>query len=252
MLAAEAAMYRTRGEFRKNSNSAYLIAGRRGILDSICKHMEAQRAYRSDDELAVEAAKYRTKTAFRKGSPAAYSVAHKRGIIDSICEHMDSVLTYWSDEMLAAEALEHNSRIDFYRSNRAAYAAARKRGLLDQICNHMEESSGSDYDAVYIWKVLNRAWYKIGLTSQRLGCLRINEVSRSSGFKVEWLEIYEVPAGTARSHESAMKSIGDLIEFAETFDGYTEFRSLTDEQLETVRSIASPSAKAKKHLAIAL
>jgi hypothetical protein len=96
----------------------------------------------------------------------------------------------------------------------------------------MEDGSRSDNDAVYIWKVQGKAdLYKIGVTSQRLGETRIEQVSGASGFAVEWIRIFEVESGTAAKVEAEMLACGGLVDFDEPFDGSTEFRRMDDAEL---------------------
>ncbi len=88
MLRDEALKYKTRGAFRNESRSAYDTARRRGIIDSVCSHMEYVNTYWSDEMLFSEARKYNTRSEFENGSPNAYTTARRREILEKVCKHM--------------------------------------------------------------------------------------------------------------------------------------------------------------------
>lgn len=89
-LVQEALKYKTRSAFCNDSNGAYNIALRRGVLDEICAHMQVSNIHPkwTKEELMQEALKYETRGAFFRKSNNAYQAARKRGILDEICAHM--------------------------------------------------------------------------------------------------------------------------------------------------------------------
>jgi hypothetical protein len=145
-LQTEASKYLSRFEFQTENRKAYQAAHKRGLLDQICKHMEAKYRDWSDKELQEEALKYLNRNEFKKNSHSAYRVAIKRKVLDQICQHMEFKYEHWTDEKLQEEALKYANRVDFYRKNVAAYTAVKKRGLLDQICRHMAPNSNESFD----------------------------------------------------------------------------------------------------------
>jgi hypothetical protein len=138
-LQEEALKYKTRGEFQKNSLSAYGTALKRKILNKICSHMANVYHYWTNKKLAQEAKKYKTRGEFQNKSPNAYQTAYKRKILDKICSHMEYAHHYWTNKELAEEAKKYKTRTEFARSSPAAYDAARRRKILDKICSHMGE-----------------------------------------------------------------------------------------------------------------
>lgn len=141
-LYQEALKYKTRGEFQKYSNSAYLTSLRRGILDQICSHMPKRSSRTrkwSFEQLYEEALKHKTRQEFNKNSNSAYQNAQKRGLLDKICHHMgESKTAAYTNEELRLEALKYIHRSEFQKKSIGMYSAARKRGILDEICSHME------------------------------------------------------------------------------------------------------------------
>ncbi len=151
-LALEALDYKTRGEFQKNSNSAYQTARKKGLMAQICAHMpkhvsmvgENNPAFKWTLEyLKKEAFKYNSRNEFREKNVNAYSRAKAKKILDQICSHMEPSLTEaYSYGELQEEALKYDTRMEFQKNSRA-YTVASKRGVLDQICSHMKMSCGS-------------------------------------------------------------------------------------------------------------
>lgn len=87
-LAAEAAKYTTRGDFLKANPSAYMTAKRKGIYESITKHMFKARFKWTKEMLVSEAKKYDTRTEFFKKSRSAYEAAVRMGVYEDITKHM--------------------------------------------------------------------------------------------------------------------------------------------------------------------
>jgi hypothetical protein len=148
LIKEEALKYKTRSEFRKNSNASYSAAARHGVLELVCGHMK--RLIRQDwkfEELAQEAKKYKTRWEFQQHGSKAYKAAFKRGILGQICEHMPNQSELvskennpsfkWTHEMLVNEALKYDNRIEFAKNSAGAYRTALSRDVLEEICEHM-------------------------------------------------------------------------------------------------------------------
>ena len=196
----------------------------------------AKRIKWTDEAIAAEAAKYTTRRAFEKGSQAAYQAARRRGILDQVCAGMTAQRVSWTEELLFAEAAKYTTRKAFEKGSRAAYSAAQKRGILDQVCADMESGyCSTDNDVVYIWRAVGETFeglpvYKIGITSERLGQQRIKLVAAKAGFRsnlIRWTPLN----GKATELEGMLLEMGKNPGY-EGIDGATEFRALTDLELE--------------------
>lgn len=87
-LASEAKKYNTLGDFLKFSPSAYMVAKRRKIFDTVTAHMYAGRFTWTAKMVTSEAAKYETRGAFFKGARSAYSAAVRMDILEEVTKHM--------------------------------------------------------------------------------------------------------------------------------------------------------------------
>ena len=88
-IEEEAKKYKTRKEFVESSPSAYAVASRLKILDSVCKHMVLlQRKKWTKEEAQKEALKYKERGEFQMKSNGCYLVSSRNGWLDDICKHM--------------------------------------------------------------------------------------------------------------------------------------------------------------------
>jgi hypothetical protein len=241
-LHAEALKYKTRQEFQQNNGAAYKAAGLLKIRDEICGHMikiKNPKGHWTPEMLHLEALKYDTKVEFRQKSNPAFLIASRKGLLEKICCHMEAGKLpngYWQiKENCAAEALKYMNRRAFSLGNSSAYHGADMNGWLDEICNHMDFNPSSDEDAIYIWRAIGHLFnglqvYKFGTTSARLEDRRISEVARFAGMEVDIVILTTVTI-PARELESKLLELGINPQY-KGFNGASEFRALTDAELE--------------------
>jgi hypothetical protein len=134
----EALKYKSKVEFGKKNLSAYSIAGRKGWIDEICKHMTKPQPIVkwTKEECQKESLKYNSRKKFAKGSSGAYSAALKKGWIDEVCSHMPRLSKpkhYWTKEVCQEEALKYKSRSEFANKNSSAYSIACRNNWLNEI-----------------------------------------------------------------------------------------------------------------------
>ena len=143
--------------------------------------------------------------------------------------------------MLATEALKYQHRMEFVRGSFNAYQRAAKRGLLDSVCKHMGGSLRSADDMIYVWKAKGvkhneDSIYKIGVTSERLGSLRIRQVANAHAFTPILLAM-ERTKGRASKLEKQLLEFGEDPFFDKTLDGFSEFRLLSELDLENILAL---------------
>lgn len=89
-----ASFYEYRKQFMKNSPSAYDVARRRKLLDTICRHMKNYFHKDITKESAIKTAKkYKTRMSLKnsKEDSWAYNYGVRNHCLDEICRHMDAV-----------------------------------------------------------------------------------------------------------------------------------------------------------------
>ncbi len=89
-----------------------------------------------------------------------------------------------------------------------------------------------DQDTIYLWQVRNTDLYKVGITSERRGVKRIEEVAKRARVDADILCIRTI-GPEVRELEKRLQSIGSLVDVGEV-DGRTEFRRLSDRQVQRV------------------
>jgi hypothetical protein len=244
MLKAEASLYKTRKAFRDNSRAAYSTAKARKLLDKLCAHMSETYKTWTVEELKNEAKKYSTRAEFKKNNKSAYQAARRKKILNVVCAHMMDIIHYWSKKDLLKEARKYKTRAEFRTGSNGAYQTARKRKLLDEICSHMISGYNQESrNTVYVWKIEGELKYKIGTTSEHLGVTRIDSVAKSGKVCPEWIQLFYVGNENALRIEQEMLAIGRPSQFCTKFDGSTEFRDLSFEEIEQVLSIARQAAQ---------
>ena len=253
MLIADASRFKTRAEWKRESVTTYSAAQKRNLLDVCCAHMRQALTSWTNEMLIADAKRFETRGAWARESSAAYDAARKRNLLEVCCGHMTAVLTYWSTDMLKADALKYKTRGEWLRNSANAYNAAHKRGLLDACCAHMERAGGTDNDAVYIWKAIGQFYngnqvYKIGVTSARLGEIRVLQCANQADFDAEIVILANVD-GKATEVEKYLLAIGADPKYV-GFNGASEFRAMTDEQLaQAVRLVSEATQETLKEAA---
>jgi Zn finger protein HypA/HybF involved in hydrogenase expression len=92
----------------------------------------------------------------------------------------------------------------------------------------------TDNDAIYIWKDI-QGNHKIGVSSFRLGEKRIYNCARKRNTKAS--DIRLIKCDNAMEHEFLLLTLYPVKPYgAETGDGYTEFRTLTSEEVSEVHA----------------
>jgi len=247
MLIADAARFSTRTEWARESGSAYMAATRRDILDVCCAGMRSLRTDWTDEMLIEDASRFSTRSEWRRESRSAYAAALRRGLVDVCCAEMRQLCARWTDEALIADAARFSSRWEWQRESRPAYQAAQRRNLLDVCCAGMQRAGGTDNDAIYIWRAIGETFngmsiYKIGLTSARLGARRIEQVCQAGNMQADIIILAQV-SGRASQLELQLLTIGTDPGFS-SFDGSSEFRAMTDEQLaQAVRLVSEATVQ---------
>lgn len=226
---AEGRKYKSRSEFKRGSGSAYQVARQHGLLEQL---YPSKTAAWSDDQILAEGCKYISRRAFYLGSPSAYNRALQRNLLDQL---YPSTLRDWSsDNTVLVEGGKYKSRREFQRGpSSSAYVVALQRNLLDLI-DFPENNAPSDNDAIYIWRAVGQHYngnpvYKIGVTSVRLGTVRVEQVAEASGFEFD-LICCEPVACKATDLEAKLHILGEDPGYT-GFDGATEFRALSDSAL---------------------
>ena len=245
-LIDAAKRFNTRKEWKAAAAHEYDAAYKRGILDVCCAHMHKFRTRWTTEMLIADAARFETKNEWRINSEGAYSAAVKRGLMHLCCTHMYQGIDYWTEEMLAEDAKRFSTRSEWALGSSGAYSAARDRKLLDSLCSHMHRVNGTDNDAIYIWKALGWTYngeqvYKVGVTSARLGTQRINKVCQRVDVEAEIVVLAKVNC-KATELESTLKSIGHDPKYVD-FDGCTEFRAMSDDQLKQALALIAQAAQ---------
>jgi len=246
-LKLEVLKYDTKTEMSVKNSGAYNALKRLKLLNKICDHMINGRLTKwSLKNVHQEALKYKTKGEFRKSNPRAYDACCTHNYHDVCCSHMPDYAYKWDLESLKKEALKYDTRNEFKKGSAGAYVNAGTLGVIDAVCVHMVDGLKGDNDVIYVWEAMNfkhheKKTYKIGVTSKRLGDLRIRQVALASGFDYNII-IMKNTFGKATDIESTLLKISPSIGFS-GFDGCTEFRAFNNHELDLAIDIINERAE---------
>lgn len=153
-LQEEANKYQTRGEFRKNNNSAYNAASKKNIMNHLFKNhinngysnKQKSSGYWTEEKLKDEISKYETRSDLYINNPTVYYKAIKMNILNDLFKnHLNNgysenrnIYGYWTDERLQDEANKYKTRKEFKKYNNNAYITSKKRKILNILFkNHL-------------------------------------------------------------------------------------------------------------------
>lgn len=225
--------YKTKREFKLANKPAYTAALRHGIIDELFDNKYS--AWTIDKAIEV-AQGYTTRADLKRECQYAYKILLKAGMLDSLLAPQRRAHT---EQSLAAEAIKYESRADWSRNDASAYERC-----LDRFPHILAKylpvvSTFNTREMVYIWKVkeLDNI-YKIGITSKSLASTRLDSVAAAASLTVELSSIVETASYYAAVKlEAKLKSIGVTHNFNEKFNGYTEFRRFSEEDLAQAESL---------------
>ncbi len=136
-LQEVALKYKTRAEFMKYSSKEYGVAGNRGLLPQITRHMGAGRTHRiSDRKIEKFARQCKTIREFRTEYPRECSVARRRGstFFQRITKHMKRLrLQKWTRELILESARSYRSTAEWKNKSPRSFKAAYRRGILSEV-----------------------------------------------------------------------------------------------------------------------
>ena len=147
-----ALLCKTKSEFRKKYNAAYLAAHNQGVLKSVCKHMvqvRREKGYWSSSdglkEISEKAALCEQKREFEKRFGVQYNAALRLGVIDQVCMHMSSPQLpsgFWGSAEGKAQVNRAASSCKDIKEFRTKfpneYNGASKWGYLREVCSDLE------------------------------------------------------------------------------------------------------------------
>ena len=244
---AEALKHRTKVEFEKSSN-AYQYAYKHGWLEEICGHMVCGLAVRSErnrkwtpEKIRQAAATCTTRGEFCEKHMAAVRAAKKFGIYEDVCTAFPVLRETWAPALVAERAAKHKSLAEFYQNDPRAYEAMLRYDLADIAGAHLRRRDPSAMDTIYVWEAVGESYngkkvYKLGVTSQRCGNARMVEVACRAEMEPRLLIARFLGDWFVPELEKYLLTFGEDPKL-DVPDGRTEFRALTDEELQVIIKI---------------
>ncbi len=134
---AEAKKYKTKLEFRTNSNAAYNKAEKMKWLKEITQHMNELKkpnGFWTLEKCIDEAKKSKSYIAFQSNSSSAYGASLKNGWLETIKSNFSDIKKpngYWTFELCKNEAKKYKNKRQFSIGASGAHDASYKNKWLD-------------------------------------------------------------------------------------------------------------------------
>jgi hypothetical protein len=242
-----AAKFPTRAEFQKQALAEYDWAWKHGLLDTVSPHTKAKDAETA--ESVMSAAKLcKTNKEFCEKFPRQYSWMYRLGIKDECSKFWVSqwefIPSKYSNEGLLETARQCETIGELRENYCSEYGEILRRGLMAEVRKFLSRKRSLP-NVVYIWEAIGATFngekvYKIGISRTSFGSARVEMVSKKSGFGCNLIAFVEI-GEHAKQIENAILKMGYNPKFY-GFDGCTEFRALSDDQLEKALTIIREAA----------
>jgi hypothetical protein len=240
------------GEARKYSRikdlqdanfSVYNAIRKNGWQADCYAHMTLGNKKHTIESVTLVAAKFPTRAEFQKQAIAEYTWAWKRNLIDIVSPHTKAKGPETVESVIEAAKLCKTNK-EFYEKFPRQYSWMYQLGLMAEVRKFLSRKRSLP-NVVYIWEAIGATFngekvYKIGISRTSFGSTRVEMVSKKSGFGCNLIAFVEV-GEHARQIENAILKMGYNPKFY-GFDGCTEFRALSDDQLEKALTIIREAA----------
>lgn len=214
-------------KYSTTAYNAYIVMGK---PDGVVDHLRRRKKVWTLQSAVEEAKTYPDRWSFQKGSGSAYKLLWRNNLLDSVFGPLPERAS-WDEVSVRKAASECKHGSDFKIKYGGAHKWAYKNGILKELFGVDRNTPECDNDVVYVWSVLDRpGLYKIGKTSKRLGIRRISYSCKKGNLVAS--KIWLFYTDDAKSLEKELLSFGKPYEFDYKFSGSTEFRTLSDSELQ--------------------
>ncbi len=225
--------YGSASEFARGEPSMYNAAIRLKIIGGLFVSRYTSWTIEKAEQAALKCS---SKTEFKTTQYQAYAALLRAGRLD---EFFNNKLNTWNFDLVAKEAEKYKTRTDFAKNAGSAYIWALRNQVIERLIPEVSDGHNTR-DCVYIWAADECSGiYKVGVTSQNKGDERIRRVATKSGYaeSAKIVVIRNVGSDLALRVEAKLKTIGTKHKFNRVFDGCTEFRVMTPDQLASAVSL---------------
>ena len=177
------------------------------------------------------ASQYNVRQHLLDGDSSVYRKCRLEGWLDEFLP--PSRRPNFSKEFCRGVASGFNVRGDLEKGDNPVYQKCVREGWLQEFFGDTANTA-SDNDCIYLiktpLKVNGNCVYKVGITSSRLEDRRVQRVISASGFNSELVILANVEC-KATGLEKDFLDKGAVVTFEDKFDGYTEYRAFTEEEV---------------------
>lgn len=235
---AIAATVNSISQLSKQHPAVYNAARRAGWLDKLGLTRKMQPETWTYERIAEMSKQYSTRTEMRQSPHQhAYNIARKQGWWEALPTVIKTEGRHWTLARCQTAAMACRNRREFQWRFRGAYTAVCRNGWF-ALLGLPPEQSATDADSFYVWCAEGCTFnglpvFKVGVTSQRLGKTRIQEVAKAAGMTATVVVQVPTKAGDAYLLEDFALALGQDPGLC-VADGGTEFRAYSGAELDRV------------------
>ena len=142
----EKSQYKSLNEWRKNDESAYKMAFRRGLILELCEIFGWKKPKRGNNywtkiKVLKDAKLYNNPTDWSIASSGAYDYAQRYGLYVEAIQHMSKLRQrngFWTKEKCLIEARKYTNRRDWRKAYKSSWTSAQRLGCYDECTKHMK------------------------------------------------------------------------------------------------------------------
>jgi hypothetical protein len=250
-----ALQYETRTDWCRGHKASHSAASRRGWITECSAHMidgyeryaDSMRKW-TREECLRSALQFQSKQEWKEAQSSAYRSAIKNGWLEDCTAHMQTLRRDLSKQDVLDIARHYKTIFDWQKADPSSQDKARRMGWFDEASAHMERAGGTDNDSVYGWVVTaandcvvvpmpGYHLVKFGVTSKKRGNDRPLQTMRSNNMQGEIIAICDTDTGDATCFEGVLLTLGVQPVLPEDYDGKTEFRLISDKELNEARAL---------------
>jgi len=234
-LKEAADKYSTVKEFEANERGAYCKICKEGLLDELCSHMVREVRRFTEKQIEQEVRKYTSIKEIVTKDNSLYLVARRSAAGTAALSKLARLhVPKWTEETIYSEASSFADQSAFVGSS--AYQSASRKGILQEVLDTLPEGNTTrKMDTVYVWEVEGYdELYKIGVTCSCTKSDRPAVVARYGGLKIKEVLVRKRVGSIANRLEKELLEIGEYAVMDSKFNGSTEFRYMTEQQLKEV------------------
>lgn len=245
MKAAKDKRCYNRNQFRKYYPGAYAFLRShpdKTLFDKACEHMKYHENvdWTDPDTRQAEIDRFEHWSVFcRQSALYHWTLKKKDGSLEELKKHFVTLRNMnITEEQVRECASKCENLPEFLSKYSREFHKAKRLGVFQEITAHMTRRDYTDKNVLYLWKVKDRDFFKVGISSEYRYEQRMEEVAKEGGLEIEYAHFRKFEDEShVKKLEKHFLSLGDRVFLEERFNGSTEFVYLPDNVVDDIKDL---------------